>query len=129
VFSGAFPREIRFLAAVLLVLCAACAGPTQHRFVLADDLNTRLLQYLPELEKMFPARGLALQMTVPTPVCAPSRATILTGKYAHNDGVKNNGFRAGGIWAFRAKGKDTSRARCRSGCARPATAPVSSARI
>jgi arylsulfatase A-like enzyme len=43
---------------------------------------------------------------VPTPVCAPSRATILSGKYAHNNGVQNNGVWAGGVWAFRAKDKD-----------------------
>jgi arylsulfatase A-like enzyme len=103
---------IRFLAVVLLLLAAACNRTSQERpnivFVLADDLNTRLLPYLPEIEKMLPARGLALQMTVPTPVCAPSRATILTGRYAHNTQVKGNGPLRGGIWAFEKTGAEQS---------------------
>lgn len=103
---------IRFLAAVVLLLCAACERAPHDRpnivFVLADDLNTRLLPYLPGLEKMLPARGLALQMTVPTPVCAPSRATILTGRYAHNTQVKGNGPLRGGIWAFEKTGAEKS---------------------
>jgi hypothetical protein len=52
---------IRFLVVVLLLLSAACNRPSQDRpnivFVLADDLNARLLPYLPGLEKMFPPAG------------------------------------------------------------------------
>lgn len=105
----------RLLLAALLLLCAACSRapePKQERpnilFVLVDDLNTRLLPYLPRLEKMLPARGLALEMTVSTPVCVPSRATILTGRYAHNTKVKGNGPARGGIWAFERNGADRS---------------------
>jgi len=101
----------RFLVVAILLLCAACErSPRPERanilFVLADDLNTRLLPYLPGLGKMLPARGLALQMSIPTPVCAPSRATILTGRYAHNTKVKGNGPARGGVWAFERTGAD-----------------------
>jgi N-acetylglucosamine-6-sulfatase len=94
----------RLLAVLLVLLCAACTPREEPRpnilFVLTDDLNTRLLRYLPELQAMLPARGMALEMTVPTPVCVPSRASILAARYAHNTGVTRNGPRGGGVWHF-----------------------------
>lgn len=102
----------RFLLAAILLLCAACSAPEKERpnivFVLTDDLNTRLLPYLPGIARLLPARGLALEMSVPTPVCAPSRATILTGRYAHSTGVKRNGPLGGGIWEFEKNGSEKS---------------------
>ena len=71
-------------------------------------MNTRLLPYLPRLAELTKAKGMSFEMLIPTPVCAPSRATILTGKYAHNTGVTRNGPRGGGIWAFQSNGSDTT---------------------
>lgn len=100
----------RVTLALLLVLSAACNAPSEQKpnivFVLVDDMNTRLLPYLPALRRMLPEKGMSLDMTVATPVCTPSRATILTGRYAHNTGVKTNGVWSGGIWAFVKKGHD-----------------------
>lgn len=102
----------RMLVALLVLACSTgCASPDHRQpnivFVLTDDFNQRLVPYLPRLAKLMPEHGMTLDMTVPTPVCAPSRATILTGKYAHNSGVKNNGVWVGGVWALRAGGQET----------------------
>jgi N-acetylglucosamine-6-sulfatase len=95
----------KWFLVVLVLLGAACSSHDGKRpnivFILVDDLNERLLPYLPRLERLLPEEGMSFEMLVPTPVCAPSRATMLTGKYAHNTTVKTNGFWAGGIWAFR----------------------------
>jgi N-acetylglucosamine-6-sulfatase len=40
------------------------------------------------------------------PVCCPSRATILTGLYAHNSGVKGNSPPSGGFQKFRNDGTE-----------------------
>lgn len=100
----------RIALVFLLLLCAACQAREEHRpnvvFVLVDDMNARLLPYLPALRRMLPEKGMSLEMTVATPVCTPSRATILTGRYAHNTEVKTNGIFSGGIWAFVKKGHE-----------------------
>ena len=41
------------------------------------------------------------QFTYPTPLCGPSRATLLTGRYAHNHGVLSNDAPNGGWARFR----------------------------
>jgi len=100
------------LFATLLLLGNGCTAPGNERpnivFVLVDDMNTRLLPYLPRLAELTRAKGMSFAMTVPTPVCAPSRATILTGKYAHNTSVTRNGPRGGGIWGFQKSGSEAS---------------------
>lgn len=98
------------LLAVLALAAAACRPSDPVRpnilFVLTDDLNARLVPYLPRLARLVREQGMALDMHIPTPVCAPSRATILSGKYAHNSGVKNNGVWTGGVWALRRNGQE-----------------------
>jgi arylsulfatase A-like enzyme len=56
-----------------------------------------------------------------TDLCAPSRSSLLAGKYAHTTGVHDNGGPDGGF------GSLTTPRPCRSGCRRPATTPGSTA--
>lgn len=101
---------MRRIVLLLCLLLAACSAPGDRKpnivFVLVDDMNARLLPYLPVLRRILPEKGVALEMTIATPVCTPSRATILTGRYAHNTNVKTNGVWSGGIWAFAKQGHD-----------------------
>lgn len=105
-------RWLAVCAASVLALCVLVSSGCTRReeprqnilFVLTDDLNTRLLPYLPELQQMLPAKGMSLELTIPTPVCVPSRASILAARYAHNTGVTRNGPLGGGIWAFEKNG-------------------------
>jgi arylsulfatase A-like enzyme len=69
--------------------------------ILTDDLSGRLMPYFPGLRKMLPEQGLELGLVVTTPVCGPSRASILTGQYAHNHGVLVNGLNN-----FRKRGRE-----------------------
>jgi arylsulfatase A-like enzyme len=84
-------RRLLTAAVLLLAASSAAAAPRPNVvLVLTDDLSTRLMPYLPGLRRMVAEPGLELGMVVTTPVCAPSRASILTGKYAHNHRVSGN---------------------------------------
>jgi N-acetylglucosamine-6-sulfatase len=73
---------------------AAQESPVKPNFVfiLADDMRKDDLKYMPKTQALLRTAGMQFQSAfVSTPLCCPSRATILRGQYAHNSGVWNNG--------------------------------------
>ncbi len=87
---------------------APALGPRPNLvLVLADDLDLETSQLLPRLPIVMGQAGLTFSRAyVTTALCAPSRASILTGQYAHNHGLVYNEPPDGGFPQFR--GKDVS---------------------
>jgi arylsulfatase A-like enzyme len=83
---------------------AAAAHPAKRPnivFVLSDDQRADTLGAMPNLQKELVAHGVTFANSfVPTSLCCPSRASILTGKYAHSTGVYLNIGPHGGFRAF-----------------------------
>ncbi len=71
--------------------------------VLSDDQRWDLMQYLPITTSRLSNRSVRFTNAfASTPLCCPSRASILTGRYAHNHGVLQNGLPNGGATKFNA---------------------------
>jgi len=65
----------------------------------ADDMRWDELKFMPNVRKLIKGRGLSFENSfAPYPLCCPSRASFLTGKYAHNHHVLSHvdpfGFQA-----------------------------------
>jgi len=108
------------LCGVLGAILAACGGdspsaPTASAapaptatgvrpsivMILTDDLDIPTTERMPRLAE-FARRGLSFRhFYAAEPLCAPSRASILTGQYAHNHGVLYNEPPNGGFPTFR----------------------------
>ena len=69
-------------------------------FVLADDLSTNLVPYMPHVRSMMRRGATFTNYYVTDSLCCPSRASIFTGRYPHNTGVFKNSGRDGGYWTF-----------------------------
>jgi arylsulfatase A-like enzyme len=84
--------------------------PPQPSFVviLTDDLDWKSMPYLPRLQRLADEGVTFRNFFVTTPVCAPSRATMLRGQYAHNHGVLVNSGAMGGYDRFRELGRESS---------------------
>ena len=70
-------------------------------FVLTDDLDYASAQRMPNLRSMLIQEGASFKNAFTSQsLCCPSRATILTGLYAHTNGIKGNKLPDGGFRKF-----------------------------
>ena len=77
--------------------------------ILTDDLDARSVACLPNVQTLLAAEGVMFANAfVTTPLCCPSRASILRGQYAHSHGVLSNGGDNGGFPAFYRLGDEDS---------------------
>jgi len=80
---------------MLLTFCVSAASLPKPNIVLilTDDQDIELGGTTPlsQASKILRDRGAQFSNAfVTTPICCPSRASILTGRYLHNTGVRNN---------------------------------------
>ena len=69
--------------------------------VMTDDQTAESVRVMPNLQARVAAEGTTFTNSFATyPLCCPSRATFLTGQYAHNHGVLSNRLPAGGFEKF-----------------------------
>jgi arylsulfatase A-like enzyme len=71
--------------------------------IVTDDQRYDTLDAMPSVRTLLAGSGIEFtQAFVGNPLCCPSRATILTGRYSHSTGVyTNQGARHGGYAAFK----------------------------
>jgi arylsulfatase A-like enzyme len=98
-----------FVALLGLAACAGAAGPvsaaptTQPNIVviLSDDQRWDTLWGMPTVEEALASNGVTFANSfVVNPLCCPSRASLLTGRYSHSTGVYLNRPPHGGFAAF-----------------------------
>jgi N-acetylglucosamine-6-sulfatase len=78
-------------------------------FILTDDLDLDGLRVMPKLKALVTDPGTSFANAfVTTPLCAPSRASILTGQYGHNHGLLANAEPQGGFERWANSGKESS---------------------
>lgn len=69
--------------------------------ILTDDMRADDLAYMPAVQSLLVDQGATLTNFLATnPSCAPARASILRGQYAHNHGVMRGKGDVGGIEQF-----------------------------
>lgn len=64
--------------------------------VMTDDQTYRDARYMPNFRRLQRRGTTYTDAFASYPICCPSRASFLTGQYAHNHGVKGNFFATGG---------------------------------
>ena len=100
--------RLAILLAPLLFASSVSGSPVKGRpnlvVIMADDLDPGSLELMvrsglmPHFESLFVKGGVKFPNCFATnPICAPSRATFLTGRYSHNHGVHHNGNLNGGV--------------------------------
>ena len=101
-------KSIMLTALVCAAFCAAAFAQTRRPniiFIFADDHTTQALSaykhplkliQTPNMDRLAREGMRFDRCLVPNPICGPSRAVILTGKYSHLNGFFRNGNRFNG---------------------------------
>jgi arylsulfatase A-like enzyme len=83
---------------------AAAPAKPNIIYVLTDDLSWDLVPYMSRVKAMRRAGTTFTDFVVSDSLCCTSRATIFTGRYPHNTGVRTNFPPDGGYGVFKARG-------------------------
>jgi N-acetylglucosamine-6-sulfatase len=92
---------MRYLLALILVLASTAASVAAPNIVviMTDDQATSSLAYMPKLQALIAEQGVTFDNSfVNLSLCAPSRASFMTGQAAHNHGIKANSPLDKGGW-------------------------------
>ena len=77
--------------------------------ILLDDLDARMVARMPALQALVGDQGVTFSnFFVTSPLCGPSRASLLRGQYAHNHGMLANTGQEGGFQTFHRLGREES---------------------
>lgn len=77
------------------------AGKTDVVLIVTDDQAWHTLQFMPHTNALIGDAGVRFSRAfATTPLCCPSRSSILKGQYAHNHGVLGNTAPLGGAGRF-----------------------------
>jgi N-acetylglucosamine-6-sulfatase len=110
------------LVGVFIVLCGlmqttanmarvpavAAQAPPNFVTIIVDDLDAASVAKMPAVNELLTAEGATFtHFFAPTPLCCPSRVSMLRGQYAHNHGVLRNTGEDAGFAAFLASGEES----------------------
>ena len=90
-----FSNTMTLLAALLLAASGALAAPSQPNiiFFLTDDQDIEMgsLAYMPKVQRLLIDEGAVFtRMYAHVPVCCPSRSSLISGQFLHNNGCRGN---------------------------------------
>ena len=92
---GAMAALAATLAGALTTRHAEGATAQNVIFILTDDQTYSELATMPNTQLLIANQGVTFTRAYASyPLCCPSRATLLTGQYMHNHGVRGNFDRA-----------------------------------
>ena len=81
--------------------------PLNVVLIMTDDQEAVSAREMPLLQSLIASQGVSFQNAIATtPLCTPSRATLLSGRYAHSHGVRSNVAPLGGYALYRESGKE-----------------------
>jgi arylsulfatase A-like enzyme len=70
---------------------AAAASAPNVLIIVTDDQRPDTMGFMPRTQELFARRGVRFKRAfATTPLCCPFRASLMTGQYAHNSGVRRN---------------------------------------
>jgi arylsulfatase A-like enzyme len=91
------------VAAVLATVAPAHAQPAKPNVIVieTDDQDAASMKFMEKTNRLIGRAGAIFDNNVVSfPLCCPSRATFLTGQYAHNNGIIGNDPPRGGYQMF-----------------------------